>query len=751
MTAVGPGPTASGGGGPRPLTVLGTIALLVGAPGCLGLFGVPQLGRFAAGWRWLFGWLALPVALALVAVGVAALIRRHGDPWQLPWGRALGVEVATAAVLALASGAFGPRAALDTPVPPDPGPGGLVGWSLQALGAEALGPIAATLAWFALGTLGVLAAFRVGAAQVAAALETVADTLSGTPDAPVRAPSGPAPHDPTVARRRPGGTPDAPPVASDAAPGVRPSRTAPPPQVPLPSLTARDRAGTASPRGGADRPGRRATETGARAVAPGRGPGEAGAARRAGNLPAPDFLGEDRTGKTTDAGLQAMAATIERALASFGVPAEVVTIDHGPTVTRFGVRPGMVETGGERRRVKVARIAALRRDLALALAAPSVRIEAPIPGQPLVGIEVPSPQLQVVGLKGLLDSQAFQRTSRAGGMAIALGRDVAGGPVVADLSALPHLLVAGATGSGKSVCLDAILSSLLFQNTPDALRLVLIDPKRVELARYNGLPHLVAPVVTEVAEVVGALRWVIAEMDRRYRQFGERGARNRAAFNTRSRAGEPAMPALVVIVDEMADVMLTAPDPTESLVVRLAQLGRATGIHLVLATQRPSVDVLTGLIKANFPARIAFAVASSIDSRVILDHPGAEGLLGRGDMLYQAPDAAAPRRAQGVYVSDAEIGHLVAFWSSSHWSAPPRTPPWHDLVTPLDPGEALYERAVALAGQGKLTASLLQRRLRLGYRTARDLYDRLAAEGHLADDATESDDRDWVDDEFDPG
>jgi DNA segregation ATPase FtsK/SpoIIIE, S-DNA-T family len=416
---------------------------------------------------------------------------------------------------------------------------------------------------------------------------------------------------------------------------------------------------------------------------------------------------------------------IEETLQSFGVDAHVVEVNQGPAVTQFGVEPG---TG-----VKVARILALGNDLALRLAAAPLRMEAPVPGKHVVGIEVPNGSVSVVSIRDLLESPTFR--NKRGKLRLTLGRDVSGAPVVADLARMPHLLIAGSTGSGKSVCLNSFVASLLYVCTPDELRLLMIDPKMVEMMPFSGIPHLLTPVVTDMEKVVPSLKWVTREMERRYRLFAARGCRNIEGYNraVTGRGSDLPLPYLVVIIDELADLMMVAPDEVEKIICRLAQLARATGIHLVVATQRPSVDVVTGLIKANFPTRISFAVTSQIDSRVILDQPGAEKLLGRGDMLYLPPDAAKPVRLQGTFVSDGEILALVEHWKTTR--PPEYTGEVGDGVAfePVEEDEEaddLYEEAVELVSQhSRVSASLLQRRLRIGYNRASRLMELLETEG----------------------
>ncbi|MEW6239823.1 MAG: DNA translocase FtsK 4TM domain-containing protein [Chloroflexota bacterium] len=460
-----------------------------------------------------------------------------------------------------------------------------------------------------------------------------------------------------------------------------------------------------------------------------------------------DILDEGAAPAINEDFIQKRARLIEETLASFGAPAQVVQISRGPTITQFGVEPLFVETRGGRTRVRVSKIASLADDLALALAAPRIRIQAPVPGHSYVGIEVPNEEMTLVALRDILESEMFQRNRPP--LRFALGRDVAGHPMVADLTSMPHLLIAGTTGSGKSVCVNSILTCFLLHNTPDDLRLILVDPKRVELTGYNGVPHLLAPVVVEMERVVGALQWMTREMDKRYHEFARIGARNIVDYNQRMTSqGGKRLPFLVVVIDELADLMLIAPDETERTITRLAQLARATGIHLILATQRPSVDVVTGLIKANFPARIAFAVASGVDSRVILDQPGAERLLGRGDMLYQAPESPSPVRLQGVFVSDHEIHGLVEYWrmqsgQTSAYAVPggpvdapaaagvplKQAPLWEDMAPASNEDPLLKDATDIVRREGKCSVSMLQRKLRIGYTRAARLVDVLEEKG----------------------
>lgn len=458
------------------------------------------------------------------------------------------------------------------------------------------------------------------------------------------------------------------------------------------------------------------------------------------------------------------ARVIEETLRSFGAPAHVVDIRRGPTITLFGVEPDFVESRKGKTRVRVSRITALADDLALALAASRIRIQAPVPGKGYIGIEVPNRQVEMVSLRDVITSPAYNNLVSP--LKIALGKDVAGKAVAADLTAMPHLLIAGTTGAGKSVCINDILTCLLLNMTPDQLRLILVDPKRVELTGYSGIPHLLSPVIVEAEHVVGALQWMLREMENRYRIFSETKNRNIADYNVYCENNpERKLPYIMVVIDELADLMLLAPDETERTITRLAQLARATGIHLIIATQRPSTDILTGLIKANFPARIAFAVASSVDSRVILDQVGAERLLGRGDMLFQAPDAAAPVRIQTAYISDVEINRLAAYWRGFTVSAksPERpdmpaafqtnqgvplkqAPLWEEIEEENNRDEKFEEACRIIREEGQASISMLQRKMRIGYTRAARIIDMMEEKGIVSEPDPKTQIREILDD-----
>lgn len=446
--------------------------------------------------------------------------------------------------------------------------------------------------------------------------------------------------------------------------------------------------------------------------------------------PPPELFSGDQIGKVDRGDINGNADIIERTLDSFGITANIVEVNLGPAVTQYAIQ---VALG-----TKLSKITALERDLALALSAPTgaIRIEAPIPGRNLVGIELPNRTPEFVPIKRILESEEMK--SRKSKLAVALGLDVSGKPVVADIAKMPHVLVAGQTGSGKSVAINTFLTSILYRSSPSEVKFILVDPKRVELTGYNDIPHLLTPVIVETDKVLSALKWLTREMDRRYELFASAGARNIESYNEMS--GFQAMPYIVLFIDELADVMLLSPVEVEDAVTRLAQMSRAVGIHMVLATQRPSVNVITGLIKANIPTRIAFAVSSQIDSRVILDGQGAEKLLGKGDMLYLPPDQAKPSRIQGAFVNDSEIRNIVDFVKNQ--GVPVQ---YTEEVTTLtksgktavagisgDTDDHFAEAVRIVCQYERASASLLQRRLSVGYARAARLIDQLQDAGVIA-------------------
>lgn len=476
--------------------------------------------------------------------------------------------------------------------------------------------------------------------------------------------------------------------------------------------------------------------------------------------------------------LRQQARIIEQTLRDLGAPVRVQETNPGPVVTQFGIEPLVIShvnakcgnckksfsfdtadvesdtatlvcphcestnaniVDVKENKVKVSRIKGLADDLALALEAKTLRVEAPIPGKGLIGIEVPNPVVSLVALRDILESEKFADLDSP--LRLCMGQDVSGHPVVADLTAMPHLLIAGTTGSGKSVCINAIIAALLLQRVPSELKFLMVDPKRVELIGYEGIPHLLSKVVVEMERVTSALQWVLREMDGRYRRFSKARATHIRDYNARvaPSMGEKPLPYIVVIIDELADLMMMAPQETERSLCRIAQMARATGIHLVIATQRPSVDVVTGLIKANFPARVAFNVASSVDSRVILDMPGAEQLLGRGDMLFLPPDVATPLRLQGAHVSDEELRRLVHYWKGQGRSdavpseKPVQQPLWEEMRRQEQQvqfeDELLPDVIDLVLREQRASISLLQRKLRIGYTRSSRIMDILEQRG----------------------
>lgn len=443
------------------------------------------------------------------------------------------------------------------------------------------------------------------------------------------------------------------------------------------------------------------------------------------NLPPFDLLSSKRT-KPTSGDLKANAEIIQDTFREFGIDVDMGEATVGPTITRFTLKPN--------KGVKVSRIVALSNDLSLALAAHPIRIEAPIPGKSLVGIEVPNEKTAMVTFRELLESKEF--LTRDHNMMVALGKDVAGKVWFSDLPRLPHLLIAGSTGSGKTVCVNTVLMSLLYQNTAETLRLIMVDPKRVELTLYNGIPHLLTPVITNTNKTINALRWTVGEMERRFEVLSQDKSRDITSYNSKHQ--DDKIPHIVFVVDELADLMATAAGEVETNIIRLAQMARAVGIHLVLATQRPSVDVITGLMKANIPGRIAFSLPSLIDSRTILDTPGAEKLLGRGDMLYLSAELSKPVRIQGSFITEEEMKNVVDYLRGDE-------PPVYDesivekqtdvgttsmFGGPSDDKDALYNEAKkAIVKGGKASASFLQRKLGIGYSRAARILDQLEADG----------------------
>lgn len=671
--------------------IAGVAALAFALMTFLALFGLTG-GVILTWWsgfllRWL-GWGSISVVLISGVAGLLLFRRRVNEFMAVRWGRILALEVAVFAALALLAVMGGlevqrAESGLD---------GGLIGWGLaELLGmlirpnwllGSVLGLILLVALSIGTGLLGVLGGL---AARQAEALSAVEPGYPGAgPQTAGESVSGEGKRGDEQAKRK------------------------------LPQLPAEFRKKFKI----------QVAEQ-----------GNAAPPVRDERLPGLELLVTEQTQRPDERNINLTAGLIEKTLAEFGIPAKVVGFRVGPTVTQFAVEPGFVEKPGTsedenvRQKVRVAQISSLSRDLALALSASRLRIEAPVPGRPYVGIEVPNLRSSLVRLRPILESESFYRFGSP--LTIALGRDVSGQAVVADLASMPHLLIAGTTGSGKSVCIAALTTCLVMNNTPEDLRLVMIDPKMVELVRFNGLPHLYGKVETNLERILTVLRWTVAEMDRRYKLLEASHSRNLDTYNRkiRRRKGEELLPHIVVMIDELADLMMSAPEQTEPTLVRLAQMARATGIHLVVATQRPSTDVVTGLIKANFPARMSFAVASSIDSRVILDTAGAESLLGRGDLLFLPPEAGSPIRAQGAMVTDQEIERVITFWQKAHAQQEQEEPPWERMLEEealLSDKDDLIERAIAVVRESRrASASLLQRRLRIGYPRAARLIDEL--------------------------
>ncbi len=671
--------------------ILALLVIALGSITLLAVFGVTD-GQWANAWVRLLhravGWGAYPLGASIVFAGLLWLQYLLDRDIHWRWRPFVGAELVFFSLLGLTHALLGRN---------DPWMwtqrdwgGGLVGWGLSILLSTYLGWPIAVLSLALLSVLGLALVFDVTLDELKRSIRVVQGGIAAYRARRARA---------QLARERSTGAgPSNNPEGSGAADSAskHPSNA---------SSSSRSKGGSR------DRPSRTRGATPERAT-----------------LPPLSLLDESEGPPLTDQQIRHKSRIIRETLAQFGLPVEVVEVRMGPAVTQFGVEPGFVERArsGDRK-VRVRQITQRTDDLALALATPRLRVEAPVPGRPFVGIEVPNEDIQVVGVREVMASDAFQRLDSP--LAIALGHDVAGQAVAADLIKMPHLLIGGTTGSGKSVCIKSITTCLVCNNTPDDLRLVMIDPKMVELVRFSGLPHLYGSVEVDLDRVVKVLRWVALEMDERYKRFSDASARHLDDFNRRmDKRDKPTLPRIVVLIDELADLMMLAPEAVEQLLCRIAQMGRATGIHLVVATQRPSTDVVTGLIKANFPARIAFATASQVDSRVILDMQGAETLLGDGDMLFLAPDAGYPKRVQGCYVSPEELDRVIAFWRREVGQTDEHSP-WQPMMPPegsdlpdedhLDPDyvdEDMLQRAISLVKtRGSASASLLQRRLHIGY------------------------------------
>ena len=636
-----------------------------------------------------FGWGIYLVLLGAAYLG-AVLLRREGA--EIRWGRIVAIELAALFALGLLSFAGGgDLARADAGVD-----GGRLGWGMAALASRYLGEVPGALLVFFCWILTTITGFGLWTK-----LEGWLLKFAG--ESPLEVAPTPAA--------------ESKPEVVESSPQTEKTPAAPPKKK-IPHIPPEFRTSFKSAPKKDEKPAKPLT--------------------RSEELPPLNILMTDSAARADDRTINQTAGLIMKTLADFGIPATVIGYRVGPAVTQFAVQPGFIKKPGsdeedvQQMKVRVAQIAALEKDIALALSAQRLRIEAPVPGKPYVGVEVPNTHSSVVRMKTLLESEAFNKMTSP--LRLALGRDVSGNPLVADLARMPHLLIAGATGSGKSVCITSIAACLAMNNTPEDLRMAMIDSKMVELIRFNGLPHLYGKVETNIERILGVLRWSVLEMEHRYRLLESARARDLESYNRKMarKADGKLLPRIVVLIDELADLMMSAPDVTEHNLVRLAQMARATGIHLIVATQRPSTDVVTGLIKANFPARLAFAVASSVDSRVILDYAGAESLLGRGDMLFLNPEVGTPVRAQGALVTDMEIERIIAHWQKSEINVDDAAP-WEKLLQESADGgedEGLVEQAVSIVrGSQRASASLLQRRLRIGYPRAARLLDQLEEMG----------------------
>ncbi len=734
-------------------------------------FVTGSAGVIGAGWvtitRQLLGWGALLVPLSLGLLGMAILWQERRDDIQLTGATVLGTTMVLSALLVLLEFALGPR---DTAAEPAGAGGGVIGfWSLALL-AQAIGRPATFVIVCVLALAGIMLTFNITLHELVTGMrDSFARFWSVVWAAPERKPrreaAAPLLHDPDYPYVPPPETEDdivQTPIAArptkrklferpDFEQGLATAQSRSALASPAPVAVAEVKPVSLAPAQPAPADAtlrkllEKAPEPAASALVQEALDGFAAPIEHhAWPLPNSSMLEQYAEGMVTDDERRAKSRLIEETLASFKVEARVVEVNTGPAVTQFALEPAVG--------VKVNKITTLEKDLMMALAAPSLRIEAPIPGKKYVGIEIPNSQISTVGIRDMIESEEFEHAKSR--LKYPLGKDVSGTPVVVGIERMPHLLMAGSTGSGKSAGINVIIAALLFKHTPDDLKFIMVDPKMVELIVYNRIPHLLSPVVTELERVVPTLKWATREMERRYKIFAKYGFRNIDSYKqaARKRADLEPLPYIVIVIDELADLMMMAPDEVETLVCRLAQMARATGIHLIIATQRPSVDVVTGLIKANFPSRIAFAVTSQIDSRVIIDMNGAEQLLGRGDMLFMASDAARPVRIQGTWVSDTEVERLVSFWRAAtppeHKNAVERAPavgkgPAHadsetggpevlaEFLSTEEQDELLPDAIKLVQQHNRASASLLQRRLRIGYSKAAQLIDLLEQQGYV--------------------
>jgi S-DNA-T family DNA segregation ATPase FtsK/SpoIIIE len=674
----------------------GALILLLGLVGVTGGALVTPLTTFLA--RWL-GLGRFFLVVAMIVIGLQVIRWRKHPPEKIVLGRIVAFEFSAFFLLAILSILDGgsiseAEAGLDL--------GGILGWGIAELFRAALGPTITVVILFILFIVSLIGAFRVLPKLEKMVLKRLGQTQVTESPALLKSNQFPAPVFVSEPEEEAEERTEQPKKSVWLPPEFRESFDTPDFVDQIPH----------------------------------------GLAKRSPELPPLDLLMKGETFKPDKRAINITAGLIEKTLDEFGIPARVVGFRSGPTVTQFAVEPGYIDKSDDnQQKVRVSQISSLQRDLALALSAERLRIEAPVPGKSYVGIEIPNPNAADVQLKPLIESEDFYRINSP--LALTLGRDVSGRSVVADLATMPHLLIAGTTGSGKSVCITALTACLVMNNTPEDLKLAMIDPKRVELMRFNGMPHLMGNVETEIDRILGILRWATAEMDYRYKLLEKARARNIDSYNHKmERQNKKKLPKIVILIDELADLMMSAPDQTEHALVRLAQKARAIGIHLILATQRPSIDVVTGLIKANFPTRISFTVATSIDSRVILDIGGAETLLGKGDMLFMHPEIGLPIRAQGVIVTDKELNRIIHWWQKKAEAKDEPiharyddsdTPPWEENVgveDGEDEDEALIEEAIALIkAEGHASASYFQRQLRVGYPRAARLVDQLEEMG----------------------